>query len=232
MPITNRTGLGTLVGIALLAGSACSVGAADTEVSVTGTDTECRLADEPVAAGKVDFSFGNEASDISELYVLRENGDVVGEVENVTSGTTRSLVVDLVAGTYLLRCKPGQTGDGITSEFTVTGAGGTPVAAPDRTIGFESFDFHYGDVDLSTIESGETIRFEMTNRGSQPHEFEVLDADGEALGEVAAMEPGASGGATITFPEAGTYTFQCILVDPETEKPHTELGMTGTFVVS
>ncbi len=49
------------------------------------------------------------------------------------------------------------------------------------------------------ITAGETIRFEMTNSGDQAHEFEVLLPDGEALGEVAAIEPGEEGGATMTF---------------------------------
>ena len=31
----------------------------------------------------------------------------------------------------------------------------------------------------------ETIRFEMDNKGEQPHEFEVLDPDGGAVGEIA-----------------------------------------------
>ena len=71
----------------------------------------------------------------------------------------------------------------------------------------------------------------MVNNGAQPHEFEILNADGEALGEVASTASGESGGATITFAEAGTYTYQCILIDPETGKSHTELGMVGTFLV-
>ncbi len=45
------------------------------------------------------------------------------------------------------------------------------------------------------------------------------------------MDPGAEGGATITFDEPGEYTYQCILVDPATEEEHSALGMTGTFRV-
>ncbi len=217
--------------VAALLFSACSVDSADSSVRVTGTNGACEIADDILPAGKIDFEFTNTAGDVSELYVLRENGDVVGEVENVTTGTRRTLTVDLVAGGYQVRCKPGQTGDGFSSTFTVTGEGGTAQASADRTIDFEATDFTYPDLDLAGITPGQTIRFEMTNRGSQAHEFEVLDAAGEALGEVASMEVGAQGGATITFADAGTYTFQCILIDPATDKPHTELGMTGTFVV-
>lgn len=219
----------SMVGVSLLASSCVS--AAGQSVDVTGTETGCLITTTEVQAGRVDFEFTNEASDLSELYVLRANGDVVGEVENIATGTSRTLAADLVAGEYQVRCIPGQTGDGFSSSFSAVGAGGTALAEASRSITFESVDFTYEALDLSTITAGETIRFEMKNKGAQPHEFEVLNADGEALGEVASTASGESGGATITFAEPGTYTYQCILVDPETGKLHTELGMAGTFLV-
>ena len=164
--------------------------------------------------------------------MLRENDDIVGEVENVGPGTSRTLTVDLSAGEYRARCKPGQEGDGITTEFTVSGSGGAEQAAPDRTIRFDAVDFHYEDLDLDGIAKGDTIRFEMTNSADQPHEFEVLDPSGEAVGEVAAVAPGETGGATITFAEAGTYRYQCILVDEASGKKHTDLGMEGELDVA
>lgn len=60
----------------------------------------------------------------------------------------------------------------------------------------------------------------------------MLDPSGEAIGEVESVKVGEEGGANITFEEEeGTYTFQCILVDPATNQPHTDLGMVGTFEV-
>jgi plastocyanin len=217
---------------ALLALSACSTETADSTVAVTGTDDSCLIANDIIAAGKVGFEFTNESSKVNELYVLKANGDTLGEVENVTTGTKRTLTVDLVAGDYRVRCKPGQTGDGFESTFTVTGEGGEAQAEPDREITFEAIDFDYENLDLTGITDGDTIRFAMTNIGDQPHEFEVIDPDGEPIGEVAAMNPGDSGGATLTFTSPGVFTYQCILVDPETGKPHTELGMIGTFEVA
>jgi plastocyanin len=216
--------------VALLTLAACSTEAADVTVGVTGTDDACIIESDIVDAGKVAFEFLNESSKVNELYVLKADGDTLGEVENVTTGTTRTLVVDLVAGDYLVRCKPGQSGDGVESPFTVTGEGGTEQVA-DREIGFDAVDFTYENLDLSGIGNGDTIRFAMDNRGDQPHEFEVLDPDGEPIGEVAATNPGESGGATMTFTAPGVYTYQCILVDPETGQPHSELGMIGTFEV-
>ena len=182
-------------------------------------------------AGKIDFEFTNEADDVSELYVLRPDADVVSEVENVTTGTSRTLTVDLAAGDYLVRCVPGQTGEGHSTPFTVTGEGGADVAEADREISFDAVDFTYENLDLSDIVTGETIRFEMENKGDQPHEFEVLDPADEPVGEIAGIAAGFSGGATMTFEAPGVYTYQCILIDPETGKDHTKLGMIGTFEV-
>jgi plastocyanin len=217
---------------ALFALTACSTDSADSTVDVTGTDDACIIAQDIVEAGKVGFEFLNESSDVNELYVLKADGDTLGEVENVTTGTSRTLTVDLVAGDYLVRCKPGQTGDGFESAFTVTGDGGTEQAEPEREIAFEAIDFGYENLDLTGIAEGDTIRFVMDNAGGQAHEFEVLDPDGEPIGEVAATDSGGSGGATMTFTAPGVYTYQCILVDPTTNQPHTELGMTGTFDVA
>jgi plastocyanin len=212
--------------------SACSTDSADSTVGVTGTDDACVIESDTVGAGNVGFEFLNESSKVNELYVLKANGDTLGEVENVTTGTSRTLTIDLVAGDYLVRCKPGQSGDGFESPFSVTGEGGTAQAEATREITFEAVDFEYENLDTTGIASGDTIRFVMTNTGEQAHEFEVLNPNGEPLGEVAATNPGESGGATMTFLSPGVYTYQCILVDPDTGKPHTELGMIGTFEVA
>jgi plastocyanin len=228
----RRTSLTAASALGLLILAACSSAAADTTVEVTGTNDSCTMSTETISAGNIGFDFTNKADDVNELYVLRANGDVVAEVENVTTGTKRTLTADLVAGDYLVRCKPGQSGDGIETAFVVTGEGGTAQAEPDRTVNLEALEFRYPDLDTSAIVAGETIRFEMTNTGSQHHEFEVLGPDGKAIGEVASTDPGATGGATMTFTEPGTYIYRCILVDENTGKQHDELGMMGTFEVA
>lgn len=229
--MTRTRTLATLALAATILG-ACSTSEGGTKIAVTGTNKACTPAESNLKAGKLTFEFTNEADDVSELYVLREDGSVVNEVENVTTGSTRTLDVDLVAGTYELRCKPGQAGEGFASTIEVTGKGGTPQKKANRTKQFTAVDFSYENLDLSDVTAGETIRFEMDNAGTEPHEFEVLDPEGEAIGEVEAIEVGKEGAATITFDAAGEYTYQCILVDPKTEKKHSELGMTGTFTVA
>lgn len=47
---------------------------------------------------------------------------MVGEVENIGSGATRKLVVQITdPGEYTLTCKPGMVGDGISQKLNVTG---------------------------------------------------------------------------------------------------------------
>ena len=225
----HRAFLAALVIVAL---AACSTESVDSTVAVTGTDDACIIEQDVLDAGKVGFEFTNESSKVNELYVLRANGDTLGEVENVTTGTQRTLTVDLVAGDYLVRCKPGQSGDGFESPFTVAGDGGTDQEEPGREITFEAVDFEFENLDTDGISEGDTLRFVMENAGDQAHEFEVLDPDGEPIGEVASTEPGRVGSATMTFVAPGVYTYQCILVDPATDSPHSELGMIGTFEVA
>jgi iron uptake system component EfeO len=111
--------LGAVLTVAAL--SACSSKPVDRTVAVEGSDTACTPAQTSVQAGVIAFTFSNSGTKENELYVLRENGDVVGEREGVGPGTTAELVVEVEAGSYRLTCKPGQQGDGISTPITVTG---------------------------------------------------------------------------------------------------------------
>ncbi|MFZ4519651.1 MAG: cupredoxin domain-containing protein [Microthrixaceae bacterium] len=236
MPVrpSVRRALGAvpLVALALAGVVGCSSDEAATKVAVTGTNDACTAARTQLPAGSIAFDFTNKADKVNELYVVREGGEVVGEVENVTTGTSRTLTADLSAGTYTLRCKPGQGGNGIESTVKVTGSGGAAAAAADRTVTFDAADFAYKDLDVSGITKGQSVKFAMTNSGAQNHEFEVVGPDGETVGEIAEIAPGANGTATITFTEPGEYTYQCILKDPADGMQHDMKGMKGTFTVA
>ncbi len=106
--------------LAALALAACSSKPADHTIGVTGTDSACTPAATSSSAGVIDFEFSNKGTKESELYLLRDNGDVVGEREGVGPGTTATLTVEVEPGSYTLQCKPGQTGEGIKTPFTVT----------------------------------------------------------------------------------------------------------------
>ena len=127
-----RAGAATAALVAALAG--CSSTQADQAIAVTGTDTTCTAATSTVNAGTVELRFDNKGTKVNELYVLRPDGSIVTEKEDVAPGISVRVTVELPAGSYTLQCKPGTTGDGIKAPLTVTaaqGAGAAPAASAD-----------------------------------------------------------------------------------------------------
>jgi len=189
--------------------AACGAGGG-TKVAVTGTNDACTPQSTTLAAGKTTFVFTNKASETSELYVLRTDNSIVGEVENVTPGIKRNLSVSLPAGEYFLVCKPGQKGDGIRTEIEVTGEGGAEALVAQRTVTVKASTFAFAFDEPLSIRKGEIIRFEMTNLATEmDHEMEIFGPDGEAIAEIGPTKPGATGTVTMQFAEAGTYRFVC-----------------------
>lgn len=86
---------------------------------VVSTDTTCKAEKTEFEPGKHTFRVVNEGDKATELYVLGENDKVIGEVENVGPGTSRTLSANLKAGSYNLGCKPGQSGPFIKQPITV-----------------------------------------------------------------------------------------------------------------
>ncbi|STZ60604.1 iron uptake system protein EfeO [Mycolicibacterium tokaiense] len=102
-------------------GSASSA-AAPAEITVEATDTECTLSGTENTTGANTFVITNNGSKVTEFYVYGEGDRVMGEVENVSPGLQRKLIVQLTQpGTYQTACKPGMIGDGIRGDYTVTG---------------------------------------------------------------------------------------------------------------
>ena len=103
-------------------GGADGSGGTSATVTVEATDSACTVSPTTAAAGTVEFQVSNKGSQVNEFYVYAKDGRVLGEVENITPGLSRSLKVDLSQpGTYETACKPGMKGDGIRADFTVTG---------------------------------------------------------------------------------------------------------------
>lgn len=110
-----------------LAASACgSSDAADSAaggaVGVTASDTACDLSRTALSAGSNTFTITNRGSKTTEVYVYAEGDKIMAEKENIGPGLRYDLAVDVPAGSYEVACKPGQTGDGIRTKITVTGA--------------------------------------------------------------------------------------------------------------
>jgi uncharacterized cupredoxin-like copper-binding protein len=216
-----------LAGFALVAGAAGCAKKSDNTIAVTGTNDACTPATTSLAAGKVTFEFTNKADRVSELYVLRADESVVGEVENVTTGTKRSLTADLSAGEYYLVCKPGQEGDGLRTEIVVTGTGGAAAPVADRTIAVGATNYAFTLPAGASIKKGETITFTMKNDGPIEHEMEVFLPDGDALGEIGPTKSGETGTVTLTFDEAGTYRLVCGIDGHEEEGMVASIEATG-----
>ena len=129
-PAPASVGVALLLGLTACGGSDSGGGSKDSggsagtsgTVVVEANDTECKVSRTTAAAGTVEFQVSNKGSQVNEFYVYAKDGRVLGEVENITPGLSRSLEVDLSQpGTYETACKPGMKGEGIGGDFTVTG---------------------------------------------------------------------------------------------------------------
>lgn len=223
----------TLVaGLALAATlTACGGDAADTAsastttLAVTASDDACQVDATEIEAGTIEFEVTNTGRQVTEVYVYGEEDRVFGEVENVTPGVRRSFQVTVAGGEYQIACKPGQTGDGIRTALTVTGAAlDEPTAT--RDVVFTAVDYAYEGLEDASFTAGDVIEFEMTNTGTVEHEFEVFGPDGPALGEIGPTPGGEVGKVALTLGEAGTYRYVCGI------EGHEELGMAGEFTVT
>jgi iron uptake system component EfeO len=96
--------------------------AAPSQITVTASDTACQLSGTEAGTGPSTFVITNNGNKVTEFYVYGEGERVMGEVENISPGLQRKLIVQLAEpGTYQTACKPGMVGDGIRADFKVTG---------------------------------------------------------------------------------------------------------------
>ncbi|MBN0043830.1 cupredoxin domain-containing protein [Streptomyces actuosus] len=222
-----------LLALPLLAacGSKDSTGSGGDRVAITATDTACEVARTELKAGETSFTVTNKGDRTTEVYVYGEHDGaytrIVTEVENIGPGTTRRMEAELGGGTYEIACKPGQAGDGIRRRITVEGAEADEgaQAAYDREVEVEAREHELAGLGGFTAEAGEKIEFTLENAGTTEHELEIFGPDGEEVGEVGPVEPGATGEAVVTLAEPGTYTYKCGI------GAHADKGMKGTFTV-
>lgn len=132
-PLTARAGVAAatalLAGLAMTAcqakesaGPASSADNAPGEITVNASDSTCELSGTETVTGPSTFVITNNGSKVTEFYVYGEGDRVMGEVENISPGLERKLVVQLTEpGTYQTACKPGMIGDGQRGDFKVTG---------------------------------------------------------------------------------------------------------------
>jgi len=117
--------------------SACAVqqkpaDAVDGVIQVSSTKDECKVSADSAASGSLTFAVKNEGSEVTEFYLLAEDGlRIIGEAENIGPGLSRNLVVTVPAGKYTTACKPGMQGDGIRAAFEVKESGSKSTADAD-----------------------------------------------------------------------------------------------------
>ncbi|TGD87302.1 iron uptake system protein EfeO [Mycolicibacterium sp. CH28] len=116
-----------LAGVSLAGCTAKETKSADSgtkaaEIAVDASDSDCKLSGTQASTGPSTFVITNNGTKVTEFYVYGEGERVMGEVENISPGLQRKLVVQLAEpGTYQTACKPGMIGDGIRGNFVVTG---------------------------------------------------------------------------------------------------------------
>ncbi|WP_433478156.1 iron uptake system protein EfeO [Spirillospora sp. CA-142024] len=91
-------------------------------IAVTATDDSCEVAKTDLPAGKTTFKVTNKGSKVNEFEVLKPDGKILAERENIGPGTSVDFVVNLPAGRFKLLCSAGQTGKGPSQNVTVSGA--------------------------------------------------------------------------------------------------------------
>lgn len=125
--MTRHRSLGALaaVGIAALALTGCvaKADAAAATLSVSSTDDACEVSATTATSGTLAFEVTNDGTQVSEFYLLAEDGlRIVGEVENIAPGASRTLTLVAQPGDYFTLCKPGMLGEGVgRAGFSVTG---------------------------------------------------------------------------------------------------------------
>ena len=106
----------------VLVGCADKAEEGPSSIDVNANDTACEVGSSETSTGSTTFKVVNNGTKTNEFYVMTSGGRVLGEVENIGPGASRTLVVEFQdAGDYTTLCKPGMVGDGIRSDFVVTG---------------------------------------------------------------------------------------------------------------
>jgi uncharacterized cupredoxin-like copper-binding protein len=133
-------------------------------------------------------------------------------VENIGPGLTRDLSVTLTGGKYEVACKPGQTGDGIRTKITVTGAApsasaSAETAAYDREIEIEVTTAQVEGADGLSARTGQKIEFKLENKATGKRKLEISDPPGKIVAEIEA-DPNGAAETVVSLAAAGTWTLK------------------------
>jgi iron uptake system component EfeO len=120
IPALAVAGIGALV----LSGCVAKSDAASSDaLTVSSTASGCEVSGDAATSGTLTFDVSNDGDEVTEFYLLADDGlRIVGEVENIAPGASRTLTVVAQPGDYFTLCKPGMIGDGVgRAAFAVSG---------------------------------------------------------------------------------------------------------------
>jgi iron uptake system component EfeO len=126
MNMSRLAGTAASLGVVALVLAGCvakaDVAASDA-LTVTSTGDGCEVSGSTAPSGTLAFEVTNSGDEVTEFYLLADDGlRIVGEVENIAPGASRSLTVVAQPGEYYTLCKPGMIGEGVgRASFSVTG---------------------------------------------------------------------------------------------------------------
>lgn len=106
-----------------LAGCVANTPGGGGALTVNSTDAACEVSTATATSGTLAFDVTNNGSKVTEFYLLADDGlRIVGEVENIAPGASRTLTVLTQPGKYFTLCKPGMVGEGVgRAAFSVSG---------------------------------------------------------------------------------------------------------------
>ncbi len=152
-------------------------------ITVESSAEACQLTADEAPSGNVAFKVKNTGTDVTEFYLYAEDGlRIIGEIENVGPGLSRDLVVRAAPGSYVTSCRPGMTGKGIRSDFTVTDSGkDTKIAGVDQAT-----------IDAATSQYAAYVKDQASQLVDQTQQFVTLYKTGKD-DEARALFPHARG---------------------------------------
>ncbi len=148
--------------------------AAGGPIAVEAKDDACGVERGEADAGTITFEVSNKGSRVTEFYLYAEGDRIMGEVENITPGLTRRLIVEVAdGGKYYTSCRPGMTGDGIRADFTVKGGAArqadTNTKLGEATRGYQRYVGSQADTLLT-----KTAEFVTAVKGGKVDEAKAL----------------------------------------------------------
>jgi iron uptake system component EfeO len=119
----RRTAIACTAILAFAAGCVANTPAGSGAIAVTSTQGACDVATNTATSGVIAFEVANAGEQVTEFYLLADDGlRIIGEVENIAPGSSRTLTTTVQPGEYLTLCKPGMIGAGIgQAGFSVSG---------------------------------------------------------------------------------------------------------------